>query len=459
MALGKDDLDFLRAMHRKLADVPLHPDDPLREPIHEVLDDADPVQLMQREVEFNDVESLQLFSGFRGAGKSTELLRLKRDLEAQGYLVLYADAMNYVNPAEPVDISDMILVLAGAFSDTLAEHPDMQTDIARETFWDRFKNWVAKTEVRLTGIDTKVEYKSPGQAVLGGVTAGLNIKAELKTASSFRQDLQKFLSAHLVALKNEADLFIEDGIKAVRAKHGPDKQVVFIFDSLEQLRGSFQTWESVIRSVEQLFSVHIERLRLPYVHAIYAVPPWLKFVLPTEQHMEILPTVHLWDNAPERPRSAKAWSVFRAVLRRRLDDDGIARLFGPTGLATDGPIDRLIGACGGHVRDLLRLTQELLKRTTSLPVTQQALDSTINAARRDFLPIALDDAQWLGEIAQTRDTGLRSVDHRSVERLSNFLDTHRVIYFVNGSAWYDVHPLIRDEIDRVLAQETERATK
>ncbi len=458
MVLGNDDLDFLRMMHRQLADVPLEPADPLREPIHEVLDDADPVLLMQREVAFNDVESLQLFSGFRGAGKTTELLRLKRDLEGQGYLVLYADAMNYVNPAEPVDISDMLLVLAGAFSDTLAEHPEMQMDITRETFWDRFKNWILNTEVRVGAIDAKLEYSSPGKAVVGGVTAGLNIKAELKTASSFRQNLQKFLSAHLVALKIEADQFIEDGIKAVRAIHGPRKQVVFIFDSLEQLRGSFQTWESVIRSVEQLFSVHIERLRLPYVHAIYAVPPWLKFVLPA-QHMEILPTVHLWDNAPNRPRSAKAWSVFRSVIRRRLGDDGIARLFGPNALAEDGPIDRLIGACGGHVRDLLRLTQELLKRTTALPVPPQALDSVINAARRDFLPMALDDAQWLAEIAQSRDTALRSVDHRSVERLSNFLDTHRVFYFVNGSAWYDVHPLLREEITRTLAQEKERAAQ
>ena len=55
----------------------------------------------------------------------------------------------------------------------------------------------------------------------------------------------------------------------------------------------------------------------------------------------------------------------------------------------------MIGACGEHVRDPLRLMQEDLKPATSLPSTPQVLESVINAARRDFLRIALDDAQWL----------------------------------------------------------------
>jgi len=33
-----------------------------------------------------------------------------------------------------------------------------------------------------------------------------------------------------------------------------------------------------------------------------------------------------------------------------------------------------------------------------------------------------------------------------VGRLSRFLDTHLVLYLTNGEDWYDVHPLIRDEV-------------
>jgi hypothetical protein len=36
----------------------------------------------------SDIRSCQLYAGHRGAGKSTELLRLKEDLEKKGYLVI-----------------------------------------------------------------------------------------------------------------------------------------------------------------------------------------------------------------------------------------------------------------------------------------------------------------------------------------------------------------------------------
>jgi len=454
MPLTHDEREFLRTVHRKLTDEPLKFGSPFYEPIHKTLDDVDPVWLMQRHIELHDAQSLQLFSGFRGAGKTTELLRLKHELEEQGYFVLYADALDYVNPAEPIDISDLLMVLAGSFSDALADRIDI--DVGRTSFWDRLKNFLTNTEIRISAVEAKAELSSPGKEVLGGLKAGLNVKAELKTGSSFRESLQKFLASQLTDLMAQVDQFFEDGIKAIQDSNGVDTHVVFIFDQLEQLRGTYQTWQSVIRSVEQLFSIHIDKLRIPYVHAVYAVPPWLKFLLPPEAPMTMLPTVHLWNNDAARSAFDPGWKAFRALVRRRLNATDSTRLFGPGGAHTGGPVDRLIAASGGHVRDLLRLLQETVKRATALPVTARVVDSVINAARRDFLPIALDDAQWLRDIGQQRDTALRSVDERSVERLSNFLDTHRVIYFVNDSAWYDIHPLIRDEVDRVVAAHAAR---
>ncbi len=65
MGLTAEDDNFLKAVLGNLADVPLKAGSRLYEPIHTVMDDDDPVWLMQRHVELNDAESLQLFSGFR----------------------------------------------------------------------------------------------------------------------------------------------------------------------------------------------------------------------------------------------------------------------------------------------------------------------------------------------------------------------------------------------------------
>jgi hypothetical protein len=442
MPLTAADDAFLKKLLGNLADEPLRAGSRFYEPIHTVMDDDDPVWLMQRHVELNAVKSLQLFSGFRGAGKTTELLRLKAILEKKGYIVLYADALAYMNPSEPVEISDLIMVLAGSFSDALDNLTEL--DVERESYWTRFANYLTNTNVTLGGAEFK------GEAGIGSVKAGMAIKAEFKTGSSFRQKLQTALSGRLSELKAEADLFFEDGIKAVQEKLGTTKQVVFIFDQLEQLRGNYQNWQSVIRSVEQVFTIHLDKLALPYIHAIYAVPPWLKFLTTLDAPMTILPTVHLWNNDPSRSTFDPGWTTYHALLQKRLGDAGTLRLFGNDEKRTRAGIDRLIGACGGHVRDLLRLFQEMIKRVASLPVTDRVLDSVINNARRDFLPIALDDAKWLAEIGHRRDTALQHIDERSIERLSNFLDQHRVIYFVNGAAWYDIHPLIREEVKRVV---------
>ena len=119
MPLIPPDRAFLKQVYKDLADEPLPPDSPFYEPVYQTLGLDGPVQQIATLIDFGGVESIRLFSGFRGAGKTTELLRLQRKLEAEGYFVVYADALKYVNAAEPIEITDLLMVLAGAFSDAV----------------------------------------------------------------------------------------------------------------------------------------------------------------------------------------------------------------------------------------------------------------------------------------------------------------------------------------------------
>lgn len=144
-----------------------------------------------------------------------------------------------------------------------------------------------------------------------------------------------------------------------------------------------------------------------------------------------------------------------------LDDpeSGQRRLFGK---ATDGQLlaDRLIEVCGGHFRDLLRLLRDLIARATALPalpVTGGLIDTVINSGRRDFLPIAKDDAKWLQEISDERACALPDRGAEAVNRLARFLDSHFALYFTNANDWYDIHPMIRAEV-AVVIRSTSKAT-
>jgi hypothetical protein len=79
------------------------------------------------------------------------------------------------------------------------------------------------------------------------------------------------------------------------------------------------------------------------------------------------------------------------------------------------------------------------------------VEDAIAAARLGLLPVSTEDAVWLVKIAARRASALPNTEPGSVMRLARFLDTHWVLYFVNGDEWYDVHPLVRAEAERVAA--------
>jgi hypothetical protein len=60
----------------------------------------------------------QLFTGHIGCGKSTELLRLKAELEQQGFHVIYFESTQDLDMAD-VDVSDILLAIARQVSESL----------------------------------------------------------------------------------------------------------------------------------------------------------------------------------------------------------------------------------------------------------------------------------------------------------------------------------------------------
>ena len=447
MGLTDKQRQLRKEIYQRLkAEEALKPGDPLYEPLYEHPGGEDPVSLIHDHVELSGPESFQLFSGFRGSGKTTELLRLKRRLEKQGYLVMYANALNYVNPSEPIDISDFLIVLGGAFNDALFAEPVFTNNpiaLAQNTYWQRISNFLQNTSVSVT--DTALK-----DAVAGPLSAGIDLKLELRTSPTFRQNVQKFLASRIGDLRNEAHRFFEDGVKEIRKFYDDDKQVVFIFDSLEQLRGSLSNENDVLQSVERLFANHLPALKIPYVHAIYTVPPWFKFVkVGGGSRLNILPSIRQWDNDNHRSRCHHGCDALHSFIRKRFGDDGYTGFFG-AGDEGYAKAEKLVSVCGGHFRDLLRLLREAILRADTWPVSDEVLEQALVEVRGDYLPIAIEDAMWLAKIEELRESSLPTAEPSDVSRLTRFLDTHFVLYLKNGKEWYDIHPLIRGEVGEIV---------
>jgi len=71
-------------------------------------------------VDFFDEPTCALFTGHIGCGKSTELLRLKAELEHDGFHVIYFESSDDLEMAD-VDIGDVLLSIARRISESLEQ--------------------------------------------------------------------------------------------------------------------------------------------------------------------------------------------------------------------------------------------------------------------------------------------------------------------------------------------------
>jgi hypothetical protein len=431
--MSPEEQGFLRDLFRALEDRPLNPDDPAYIGLYDdpTLGLEDPVELLARSISWARTNtSAQLLSGFRGAGKSTELRRLRRDLTNAGYLVLLFDVFEYLSPSSPIDVSDFVMVLAGALSDQLDEAAVLSHAAGHENYWTRLKSF----------LQTRVEFDE----VVGKLGA-VDIKASLRTDPTFRQRLHERAAGHLADLVKDMREYVTETVTAIPEER-LGQGLVLIVDSLERVSGTISNSEDVQTSLERLFTSHAENMHLPQVHVVYTVPPWLKIRAPgiSSQFSGGLQMLH--------PLKVRAPDAGREPVQASLD--ALCCVVGARGdwrrlLGEREVLDRLALESGGHLRDLLRMLAEIVRRADRLPVTELTVQRAIGQVRSELLPIALDDVRWLQRIADTHDASLDDISR--LPRLVTFLDSHLVLCYRNGEEWYDVHPLVREEVARLAA--------
>ncbi|MEZ4467677.1 MAG: hypothetical protein R3F43_25355 [bacterium] len=253
------DRDRRQRFFREMADVPLNPEDPRYYPLYE--DQSDVVLRLKETILFSEGESAQLLSGYRGAGKSTELRRLRSELGAEDYTVVLIDVEDYLDLHTPIDITDFLLALCGALAEKLTDEALLPESPARAALGQRLWGFVTGTSVTLREVSL----------------AGM--KVELKSNPLFRQEVQKALGTSLGAFAREVRGFVAECVLALEAAR-PGTALVVLVDSVEHARGTNETEARVHESLERLFADHDDKLKLPSTHVIYTVPPWLRIRRP-----------------------------------------------------------------------------------------------------------------------------------------------------------------------------------
>jgi hypothetical protein len=382
-------------------------------------------------------QSCQLFSGYSGNGKSTELKRLAHQLRQNGYTVLLADAENYHDLEHAIVPSELLVIIAAAFGEHAAKALDskaLDSKAPTPSYWKRFAEFL-KTEVQLS--ELKV---GAGEAEL---------KLALRHATPFWLEIRHSLDSRLAQLKENAHAYIRECLallKRLDACNG----VVFILDSMEKLSGPVTSLQVVLESVAQVFSQHADLLRLPGCHVIYTVPPHVSLLAQNmvrlyDGPLHVLPSLKVLQRGEEPRAFEPGVRVMLELLGKRIP---LNQVFSEPRLA-----EELILASGGHVRTLIMLVRDLLISAASkgLPATEGHVQEVIQRLREQLeLSIRPEAVPILDEIRRT--SSVKGVKSGDLPLLARHMNAQLVLCYRNGEGWYEVHPLVREDV-QIRAQQ------
>ena len=415
---------------------PLKPDNPYYVPILGNSPEKDPILLMKHRILLAQSESVNLLTGFRGNGKSTELLRLKQMLEDKGCVVFLVNMLDYILLTKPVELSDFILSLMAALANSVEKDTPLGLQPLTADYWQRMSHFL-QSEIGLDKAGLKINV--PGGAA--------NLGLKLKTEPDFKKTIQAHLRGHLTRLVEDARKFVVAIVDAIQDKYSdPGKKVVFLVDSVEQIRGQGEDAHKVHTSVLELFSGQGTNLAFPKLHIVYTVPPFLMALAQNlgrnigGHPIAQWPNIHV-RNKKDNGQDMEGIRVMEQIITSRYPD--WPKIFHRQDLA------HLAHCSGGDIRDFFRLIKEcliscIIGGQPDEPVTPETIQWVVRQLKNEMLPLADDDARWLAKIHTSKREELGSVNNLS--SLARYLDTNLIMNYLNGEPWYDIHPVLIDEI-------------
>ncbi|MBI5846064.1 MAG: AAA family ATPase [Deltaproteobacteria bacterium] len=394
--------------------------------------DGDIVAELEDAIAIADGEAHLLFSGFRGSGKTTELLRLQHQLEKNGYVVVYVDTDEYLNLTVPATVSDLWISIAAGFSRFLMDKKYIDNT---QSFWKRLQSFLEQ-EIKIENFKF-------------GVSGVAELELSLKQNSEFRDKLNKALEDKRPRLVKECRGFLDESIGEIARKNPATLGTVLILDSFEKLQGDARNEDEVRQSVETMFIRDWKLLKTP-CHAIYTVPSWLSF---TETGADcdlgrtyLLPMCKVSEREKNDDGGYKI-SPYQGGIDAMLDLLGkrmnLEQIFGGR-----KQVEPLVILSGGYPRDLLRMIREVILRNTkteALPISPEKLRSDIDRVIEIYTEsyeLGLDGADLPLLCKVAINHSLSGWTGKDKLRLARLFDRHFVLSYQNGEKWLDLHPLL-----------------
>ncbi|MDB9519666.1 AAA family ATPase [Roseofilum reptotaenium CS-1145] len=423
--------DLLDEMYNNFAPTPLQPGDPRYVDCRAVRGDEDVVQDLGRTMRRSQAFTYQLYSGHRGSGKTTELLRLKKYLEDRGHKVVYFAADEEDLSVQDAQYTDILLACTRHL---LQELKNADSKPILSWLQDRLQDLqdVMLTEIKIDQLNLEV-----------GLQEFTKLTAAVRTEPRQRQKIRERVEPHTETLIEALNAFIADGKKNLPE----NTKLLVIADSLDRIVPIFR--DNGRSNHEEIFLDRNEQLKALNCHIVYTVP--ISFIYSrwsTELKVnygipQVLPSIMVRQKNDQLYN--KGLEILRNIIQLRvplsLRDTLVPQVF-----ESEEVLQDLCLMSGGYVRDLVQLIQAVITKTDTLPIQARAVQRAVDNLR-DVYRRAVEENQWeiLREVHQSKD-----IENDPIQR--SLLFSRCLLeygYFDdNGDkqTWYDVHPVLWKEL-------------
>jgi hypothetical protein len=378
-----------------------------------------------------------LFFGHIGSGKTTELRHyMERFDESQRFYVVEVDVLTKLD-RNNLQYTEVLMAMAESLLEHLNGDGYRFDDAALRPMQQWFASAV-RTRALSTSLDADVRTGvEAGVGIPGLIKLLANFTSSFKTGASTKNEWREEIRNRFTSLVIAFNGLIRSAEAALKTR-GRAERVLFLVDGTDKMRGE-DTQKFFVLDAEQLLAIH--------TLAIYTAPLNLKYDGSLGGKLDadmVLPMIKLQDR--DDARWEPGWTVLRDLLLRRADRSLFA-----AGAEGDAQIDRLVQACGGHPRELLRLLKlccEMADDKLDAPVVDRAIAQLASEYRRFLLP---DDYKLLAAIDADPVHG--GNDTRAQELLYRL-----ALLEYNDGGWRRSHPVIRT-LDGYLQAMTNPAPK
>ena len=374
----------------------------------------------------------QLYAGHRGAGKSTELLRLQADLNQKGCFVVYFAADQDDLDPEDTEYTDILIACTRRLLEQL-KNANPQPLLAWLNERQQDLKELAFTEIRFD--DLKLE-----------TAIGLfgKLSSNIRAIPNERAKIRAKLDPHTVTLLSALNEFIQDG-----KRHLPtdQSQLVVIVDNLDRIVPINR--EEKRTNHEEIFIDRANQLKGLDCHLIYTIPISMVYSSRVSDLRDI------YDNDPlvlpmimvEMPDNQKVckegMDQLKELIARRVRKYAPMQTLETNIFESREVLEKLCLMSGEHIRNLMLLIRSAFDHIESLPITKQAALRSITQAR-EIYHRTVEDNQW-GLLVEVYKSKAIKNDDEYRKLLFNRCILQYAFFDDEGEmqVWYDVHPLIR----------------